>query len=128
MPWRDGKETWGPCAHEQEGAQNNEHQHKPPRGSWAMGRAHGEGCQARYLAMCRRPNHLKPERQSHPRSYDTELDQHPCQLVAKYMDGTCDESLGMLGNGLLDWYEARKVPMPAAPWIKIGCNQLMPAT
>lgn len=48
-----------------------------------------------------------------PRKYDNDADEHPCQLVTKYLHND-DDAVAVLGAALLDWLEARKVDVPPA--------------
>ena len=57
------------------------------------------------------------------RKYNLNNDEHPCQLVAKFM-GDDDEKLGILGSAIMDWLQARQKTLP-----KVTCfhgNILLP--
>ena len=43
------------------------------------------------------------------RSYNVEADEHPCQLVVKYM-ATSAESFDLLMNNVTAWLEGRGMP------------------
>ena len=81
-----------------------------------MGAADDRCCRARYLVDVEEFG-IHPEPGASypvmlkPRCYDVSNDDHPCQLVAKYLSNN-DDALGHLGNAILDWLEARGMEVP----------------
>ena len=81
-----------------------------------MGAADDCCCRARYLVDVEEFGiHPEPGTYSpvllKPRCYDVSKDDHPCQLVVKYLSNN-DDALGQLGNAILDWLEARGMEIP----------------
>ena len=58
---------------------------------------------------------LKEKLSLKPRTFDVEADEHPCQLVVKYMCGDAG-TFASLGDNLLAWLSARGIELPIVSW------------